>query len=253
MTDLPAAGIVTGAAGGIGRAATLSLARAGVNLVATDLNAEALATLVQDAAELPGRIVGLPGDILDAHLPSALRDRALQAFGGIGLLINCSGLLKDARVEKMSVELFRKLIEINLVAPMRLIEAVVPIMQEARFGRVISLSSRAWLGNFGSAGYSSAKGGLAGFSRSRALALAPHGVTVNCIAPGFIDTPMARSLPPNILERVLESIPVGRAGTVDDVAGLILFLASRASGYITGQTLVACGGRSISSPIAATA
>ncbi|MNR21337.1 3-oxoacyl-[acyl-carrier-protein] reductase FabG [compost metagenome] len=88
-----------------------------------------------------------------------------------------------------------------------------------------------------------------GASRSLALDLAPSGITVNCIAPGFIETPMARSLPPHILERVLDAIPVGRAGTVEDVAALVLFLAGSSSGYVTGQTLVACGGRSISDPI----
>jgi 3-oxoacyl-[acyl-carrier protein] reductase len=250
MSDLPHSGIITGAAGGIGRAVSLSLAKAGINLVVTDRNAEQLRILERDAAGLSGRVEGLPGDMLDIQLADSLRDRALNAFGGIGLLVNCSGFLEDARIEKMPAELFRKLIDINLIAPMRLAEAVTPTMQEAGFGRIISLSSRAWLGNFGSAGYSSAKGGVVGFSRSRALALAQYGITVNCIAPGFIDTPMARSLPPHIMERVLRSIPVGRAGTVDDVASLIMFLASRSSGYITGQTFVACGGRSIGSPIA---
>lgn len=248
---LPAAGIITGAAGGIGRATTLRLLRAGIDLLATDLHADALGVLAGEAAGLPGRLVTADGDLLDPALPAALRDRALDAFGGIGLLVNCSGFLQDARVEKMTVALFRRLLDINLVAPVRLVEAVVPAMAAAGFGRVVSLASRAWLGNFGSAGYSSAKGGLVGFTRSRALALAPRGITANCIAPGFIDTPMARSLPPDIMDRVLQSIPVGRAGTVDDVASLVLFLASRDSGYITGQTLVACGGRSIGNPIAA--
>ncbi|MFG1465596.1 SDR family oxidoreductase [Xanthobacter sp. DSM 24535] len=249
MSDLPHSCIITGAAGGIGRAVSLSLAKAGINLVLTDRNVEQLRLLEKDAAGLPGRMVGLPGDMLDADLAEKLCDHARDAFGGIDLLINCSGFLEDARVEKMPVELFRKLIDINLIAPMRLADAVTPTMRDAGFGRIISLSSRAWLGNFGSAGYSSAKGGVVGFSRSRALALAQYGITVNCIAPGFIDTPMARSLPPHIMERVLRSIPVGRAGTVDDITSLILFLASRGSGYITGQTFVACGGRSIGSPI----
>ncbi|MFG1316213.1 SDR family NAD(P)-dependent oxidoreductase [Xanthobacter autotrophicus] len=250
MNDLPHSCIITGAAGGIGRAVSLSLAQAGINLILTDRNVEQLRQLEQDAAGLPGRMVALPGDMLDVDLAEKLCDHARDAFGGIHLLINCSGFLEDARIEKMSVDVFRKLIDINLIAPMRLADAVTPTMREAGFGRIISLSSRAWLGNFGSAGYSSAKGGVVGFSRSRALALAQYGITVNCIAPGFIDTPMARSLPPHIMERVLRSIPVGRAGTVDDIASLILFLASRSSGYITGQTFVACGGRSICRPIA---
>lgn len=250
MNELPGTAIITGAAGGIGRSVCLLLSEAGINIVANDRNAGQLKVLEQDAGGRPGRVIGVPGDLLNPNLAIQLRDCALNDFGEIGLLVNCSGYLEDARVEKMSAELFRKLIDVNLIAPMRLADAVAPAMQEAGFGRIISLSSRAWLGNFGSAGYSSAKGGLVGFSRSRALALARYGITVNCIAPGFIDTPMARALPQHILERVLRSIPVGRAGTGDDIATLILFLASRSSGYITGQTIVACGGRSISSPIA---
>ncbi|RTV63336.1 SDR family NAD(P)-dependent oxidoreductase [Pseudomonas aeruginosa] len=250
MSTLPASGIITGAAGGIGRELTLTLAGAGIDVIATDLDQSRLDDLVRSAYSLPGRVIGVAGDMLDPELPARLCQRAIEDFGGVELLVNCSGMLQDARVQKMPVELFRRLININLVGPLRLIEAVAPLMKEAGKGRIISIASRAWLGNFGSSGYSCAKGGVVGASRALSLALAPHGITVNCIAPGFIETPMARSLPPHILERVLEAIPVGRSGTVEDIAGLVLYLASSASGYITGQTLVACGGRSISSPIA---
>lgn len=250
MTERPSGGIITGAAGGIGKALTLALAGAGFDLVATDLDQGGLDALVREADGLPGTVIGMAGDVRDRDLPQALRDRALADFGGIGLLVNCSGYLKDSRVQKMPEALFRQLVDINLIGPLRLIEAIAPVMRMAGQGRIVSIASRAWLGNFGSSGYSCAKGGIVGATRSLALALAPHGITVNCIAPGFIETPMARSLPPHILDRVLKAIPVGRAGTVDDIAALVLFLAGAGSGYITGQTLVACGGRSISNPIA---
>jgi 3-oxoacyl-[acyl-carrier protein] reductase len=250
MNQLPSSGIITGAAGGIGKALTLALASAGVNLIASDLDQGGLDAMVRESAGLPGEVIGMAGNMLDAELPHRLRERALEAFGGIGLLVNCSGFLKDSRIQKMPAELFRQLIDINLIGPLRLIDAVAPVMKAAGQGRIISIASRAWLGNFGSSGYSCAKGGIVGASRALALALAPHGITMNCIAPGFIETPMARSLPPHILDRVLKAIPVGRAGTVEDIAGLVLFLAGAGSGYITGQTLIACGGRSISDPIA---
>lgn len=249
MSTLPSNGIITGAAGGIGRELTLTLASAGIDLIATDLDQDRLNDLVKATYDLPGRVIGVAGDMLDADLPARLCKRAQEDFGGIELLVNCSGWLKDARVQKMPVDLFRQLVSVNLIGPLRLIEVVTPIMRKAGQGRIISIASRAWLGNFGSSGYSCAKGGVVGASRSLALDLAPSGITVNCIAPGFIETPMARSLPPHILERVLDAIPVGRAGTVEDVAALVLFLAGSSSGYVTGQTLVACGGRSISDPI----
>jgi len=248
--NTPIIGIVTGAAGAIGKAIAIALAESGANLIVTDLDQEALDKFITESSHLPGKLVGMAGNMLDPELGRKLVARTMSEFGTPNLLVNCSGLLLDNRIQKMSVEKFRLLIDINLTGPLRLIDAVAPVMRDAGYGRIISLSSRAWLGNFGSSGYSSAKGGVVGASRSLALAFAPHGITVNCIAPGFIDTPMARSMPAHILDRVVRSIPVGRTGTVDDVSALVKFLANPASGYITGQTLVACGGRSISNPIA---
>ncbi|WP_162978269.1 SDR family NAD(P)-dependent oxidoreductase, partial [Pseudomonas aeruginosa] len=156
MSTLPASGIITGAAGGIGRELTLTLAGAGIDVIATDLDQSRLDDLVRSAYSLPGRVIGVAGDMLDPELPARLCQRAIEDFGGVELLVNCSGMLQDARVQKMPVELFRRLININLVGPLRLIEAVAPLMKEAGKGRIISIASRAWLGNFGSSGYSCA-------------------------------------------------------------------------------------------------
>jgi 3-oxoacyl-[acyl-carrier protein] reductase len=250
MTKLPANGIITGAGGGIGRELTVTLASSGIDLIATDLNEENLAATVEASKGLTGKVIGVVGNMTDARLPTRLCETAIDSYGGVELLLNCSGFLRDARIQKMPVELFRQLIDINLTGPLNLTLAVACLMKEARRGRIISIASRAWLGTFGSSGYSCAKGGIVGANRALALSLAPFGVTVNSIAPGFIETPMARSLPPHILERVLKAIPVGRAGRPRDIAGLVLYLAGADSGYITGQTLVACGGRSISEPLA---
>jgi NAD(P)-dependent dehydrogenase (short-subunit alcohol dehydrogenase family) len=245
-------GILTGAAGGIGRAIALRLASEGARLVISDLDEKSLQRVSEEHTARggdAGPLLTVAGDMLDADLGSRLAETALHAFGELTVLVNCSGWLKDDRIQNMPSETFRRLLEVNLVGPMRLVDAVLPHMKRQGYGRVLSLASRAWLGNFGSSGYSTAKGALVGATRSLALSCAGHGITVNCIAPGFIDTPMSRSMPPEIVERVVSAIPVGRAGTTDDVGALVSFLAGEDSGYITGQTILCCGGRSISEPI----
>lgn len=247
-------GILTGAAGGIGRAIALRLAGEGARLVISDLDEAALHRLTNEystgSGGGTGRLIPVAGDMLDAGLGGKLTEAALNEFGELTVLVNCSGWLRDDRIQNMPVDLFRRLLDVNLVGPMRLIDAVLPHMKQQGYGRVVSLASRAWLGNFGSSGYSAAKGALVGAARSLALSCARYGITVNCIAPGFIDTPMSRSMPPEIVERVIDSIPVGRAGTVDDIGALVSFLTGVESGYITGQTILSCGGRGISEPIA---
>ena len=243
-------GIVTGAAGGIGSAIALRLASQGARLLITDLDERGLERVAAEHHGTQGRLVPVAGDMQDARLGARLVDRALNEFGALNVLVNCSGWLKDHRVADMPLDTFQRLLDINFAGPLRLIDAVLPQMKRDGYGRVVSLASRAWLGNFGSSGYSAAKGAVVGATRSLALAYAPHGITVNCIAPGFIDTPMSRSMPPHIVERVIDSIPVGRAGTVDDVGAFVAFLVGEDSGYITGQTFLSCGGRSISEPIA---
>jgi len=250
-------GILTGAAGGIGRAIALRLAGQGARLIVSDLDEKALVRLADEFSSCEsgtgtGQLIPVAGDMLDADIGDKLAEAAFNKFGEVTVLVNCSGWLKDARVQNMPVDTFRRLLDVNFVGPLRLIDAVLPYMQRQGYGRVISLASRAWLGNFGSSGYSTAKGALVGATRSLALAHARHGITVNCIAPGFIDTPMSRSMPPEVVDQVIESIPVGRGGTTDDVGALVSFLAGDESGYITGQTILSCGGRGISEPMART-
>jgi NAD(P)-dependent dehydrogenase (short-subunit alcohol dehydrogenase family) len=148
----------------------------------------------------------------------------------------------DARATKMEESAFAAVIEINLVAAMRLTLALEPRYREG--AAVINMSSRASLGNFGQANYSASKSGLVGFGRALAQRWAPR-VRVNAVAPSLVDTPMTQAMPPEVLAKMIARIPAGRIGTPDDVAGIVAFLASSEAAYITGQVLFACGGRSV--------
>lgn len=238
---MSATALVTGGAGGIGRAVCARLAADGFTVLLADLDPAAA-----DAAAALGP--GVEPRVLDVTDPESRRAAVARAdaLGGADLLVNCAGVLRDARIAKLDPALFRSLIGINLVGPLALARLVAAGMAERGRGSIVNVASRAWLGTFGSTAYSTAKGGLVGATRSLALELGPHGITVNAVAPGFVETPMTDGLPPEIRRRTLDAIPVGRAGTPDDAAGAVAYLAG--AGYVTGQVLVACGGRSIGSP-----
>jgi len=225
--------IVTGAAGGLGGEIARRLAAAGHDLLLVDLDP----AVGRVAATADARAVV-------ADLTTAAGVEAVLAAAGdeVAVLVNNAGITRDARATKMSEAEFAAVIEINLVAAMRLTLAL-----ERRFAdgaAVVNMSSRASLGNFGQANYSASKAGLVGFGRALAQRWAPR-VRVNAVAPSLVDTPMTQAMPPEVLAKMVARIPAGRIGTPEDVAGIVAFLASPAADYITGQVLYACGGRSV--------
>ena len=241
--------LVTGGAGGIGRGICGTLAARGATVVVADLDREATAAAAAAIdAEHPGRAHPLVLDVTDPASRTAAIGFGAD-LGGVDLLVNCAGVLRDARIGRLDPALFRRLLEINLLGPLALTRLAAPGMAAGGGGAVVNLTSRAWLGTFGSTAYSTAKGGLVGATRSLALELGPAGITVNAVAPGFVETPMTDGLPPDIRRRTLAAVPVGRAGRPDDVAGAVAYLAE--APYVTGQVLVVCGGRSIGDPYAA--
>ncbi|GAA4936938.1 3-oxoacyl-[acyl-carrier protein] reductase [Actinomycetospora succinea] len=242
-TGAPVA-LVTGGAGGIGRAIAARMAVAGHTVVVGDLEADAVRATAEETA-------GAHGVVLDVADPGSRRAAvaACEDLGGIDVLVNCAGVLRDARLAKLDPGLFRRLQDVNLLGPLALTRLAAAGMAARGRGAVVNLASRAWLGTFGSTAYSTAKGGLVGATRSLALELGPHGITVNALAPGFVDTAMTDGLPPEIRRRTLAAIPVGRAGRPEDVADAVAYLAG--ASYVTGQVLPVCGGRSVADPYAA--
>jgi NAD(P)-dependent dehydrogenase (short-subunit alcohol dehydrogenase family) len=234
------AAVITGAGGAIGRAIARRLARDGRPVLLVD-RAESV-TAVRDQLREAGAVAeACVVDLADPGAPESVLATA-EALGGVGVLVNNAGITRDARVEDMSFEDFRLVVRVSLVAGLRLAEALAPRLADG--GAIVNVASRAALGNFGQANYVAAKSALIGATRALALWLAPR-VRVNAVAPGLVDTPMTRAMPPHVLEKLVSRVPAGRPAEPEEIAGVVGFLSSGDASYMTGQVLLACGGRSI--------
>jgi 3-oxoacyl-[acyl-carrier protein] reductase len=231
--------LVTGASGGIGAAIASTLHEAGAAVVLTGRRRDALEAL---AGELGERASVEVADLSDPQAPGRLVE-AVEAAGGLDILISNAGLTRDNLAMRLKDEDWQTVLDVNLSAGFRLIRAALRGMMRRRFGRIVTVTSIvAITGNPGQANYAAAKAGLIGMSKALALEVASRGITVNCIAPGFIDTAMTAALADAQRERLLERIPAGRLGAGADVAAAALYLASDEASYVTGQTLHVNGG-----------
>ncbi|MAO54698.1 MAG: 3-oxoacyl-[acyl-carrier-protein] reductase [Rhodospirillaceae bacterium] len=232
--------LVTGASGGIGGAIARALHGAGATVALSGRRVEAMEPL---AAELGDRVHVIPADLSSAEGTDKLAADAEAAMGGIDILINNAGLTRDTLMMRMKDEDWQEVIDVNLTAAFRLSRAVLRGMMKKRQGRIIGITSIVGVtGNPGQVNYAASKAGMIGMSKSLAQEVAARGVTVNCIAPGFIATAMTEDLTDAQKENLMSAIPAGRMGTSEDIAAAAVYLASDEAAYVTGQTMHVNGG-----------
>jgi len=235
--------LVTGASRGIGQAIALALGHAGATVIGTatsDKGAQAISDYLA-AASIKGS--GMKLNVTDAAEVDAVIGAIEKDFGTIGILVNNAGITRDNLLMRMKDEEWDDILATNLTSVFRLSRAVLRAMMKARTGRIISIASVVGaMGNAGQTNYSAAKAGIMGFTKSLAREVGSRNITVNCVAPGFIDTDMTRALPEAQRQALLAHIPLGRLGSADDIAQAVLFLASPAAGYVSGTTLHVNGG-----------
>ena len=235
--------LVTGASRGIGRAILVELARQGATVVGT-ATTEAGAQAISEALAVQGASGrGAALDVRDRAACEQTLDAIQREFGSIAILVNNAGITRDNLAMRMKDDEWSDVIDTNLGAVFYLCKMVMRPMMKARYGRIINITSVVGSsGNAGQANYAAAKAGVAGLTRSLARELGSRGITVNCVAPGFIDTDMTRALNPEQTASLSQQIPLGRLGEPGDIAAAVAFLASDAAGYITGTTLHVNGG-----------
>lgn len=237
--------LVTGSASGMGRKTAQRLAQAGAAVVINDIDADKVHSTVDDFKQQGLRAFGAVADISRSESVAGMVQAAVAEFGRIDILVNNAGLERAGPLRKLTEADWDLTVDVNLKGAFLCAQAVHGLMVENKFGRIINIASRAWLGGAGQSPYSSAKAGMVGLTRALALELGKSGITSNCIAPGLIHTPMWDSLPEKDRSYLLSKQPTGRLGDVDDIANAVLFLADAEAGFINGQVLYVCGGRSL--------
>lgn len=242
LTDTCA--LVTGASGGIGSAIAKAFATHGAKVVLSGTRQDALeAVAAEIEAFAPGKAIVIAANLSDAKDIERLAAEAEAALGRIDILVNNAGLTRDGLAMRMSDDDWQSVIDVNLTAAFRLSRAVMRGMMKRRFGRIIGITSVSGVtGNVGQANYCASKAGMIGMSKSLAFELATRNITVNCVAPGLIQTAMSDAMTEPQRQRMLANIPVGRLGSSEDIAAAAVFLAAKEAAYVTGQTIHVNGG-----------
>jgi 3-oxoacyl-[acyl-carrier protein] reductase len=236
--------IVTGGARGIGRGIALRLAREGARVVVNYLSNQAAAEeVVGQIQAAGGEAMAVQGDVGNMAAAQALCDRAREAYGRIDVLVNNAGTTRDTLIMRMTEEDWDIVIDTNLKGAFNCIKAASRPMMKQRCGRIVNVTSVAGLdGNPGQANYASAKAGLVGLTKTVAKELGSRGITCNAVAPGFVHTDLTASVPGDLVQLAIERAPLGRAGTAEDIAAAVAFLAADEASFVTGQVLAVDGG-----------
>src|SRR5574338_1679926 len=235
--------IVTGAAQGIGRAIAECLAQAGADIAVADLDPGRSVETVDSVEKLGRRSLNIKGNVADANETKAMVEQVLKAWGKVDILVNNAGITRDGLLLRMKEEDWNLVLQINLNGTFNCTKAVLQPMTKQRYGRIVNIASIVGaMGNVGQANYAASKAAVIGFTKTVAREYASRAVTVNAVAPGFIDTAMTQGLSPDVKEVLQKQIPLGRLGQPGDIAAAVRFFASDEAAYITGQVLHVNGG-----------
>lgn len=245
---MPLAGrvaLITGAGSGIGEATARRFASEGAIVVVNDVDVERARRVVSEIQKDGGSALAVAADVTKREHVETMVTRAVTEFKRLDILINNAGINRDAVSHKMSEEQWDQVLAVNLKGTFLCAQAALTRMRERNWGRVINTASIGALGNVGQANYSASKAGVIGLTRTLALEYAKHGITINCIAPGAVMTPMLQGVPDQVKEKITARIPMGRIADPAEIAGIHAFLASEEAGYITGQVIFVDGGMSV--------
>ncbi len=235
--------LVTGAGQGIGRQISLTFAQEGAAVAVADMNEQTASQVADEIKGYGGQALALPMDVTDREGVRQALDRVASDWGKLDILVNNAGIIRDQFFLKMTPEQWDQVLAVNLTGLFNCSQAAVPLMVEQEYGRVISISSVVGqTGNMGQVNYAASKAGVMGFTKALAREMVRYNITVNAIAPGFIWTPMKKTVPEKIVKKIIAAVPMGDLGQPQDVANVALFLAAEESSYITGQVIPVNGG-----------